>query len=83
MEATTIKPQGFVLSRLTAALLLSAVVLSLVAASLIAYSLAPCHRFDPNNERLSLQDSPREELLTWPVSSMVLPVIEMEVARIE
>uniref|UniRef100_A0A1B6GWM4 Aminopeptidase n=2 Tax=Proconiini TaxID=565685 RepID=A0A1B6GWM4_9HEMI len=74
MEATTIKPQGFVLSRLTAALLVSAVVLSLVAASLIAYSLAPCHRFDPNNERLSLQGAPSHSRLYVRLPTSVVPV---------
>lgn len=45
MEATTpfTKPNGFIVSRLNAALLFTAFVVCLVGTALIAYSFAPCH----------------------------------------
>lgn len=73
MEATTIKPQGLVVSRLSAALLFSVGVLSLVAVALLAYSLAPCHGRDPNNEKLSLDSRPSHSRLYVRLPTSVRP----------
>lgn len=50
MEATTpfTKPNGFIVSRLNAALLFTAFVVCLVGTALIAYSFAPCHEQTPS-----------------------------------
>lgn len=50
MEATTpfTKPNGFIVSRLNAALLFTAFVVCIVGTALIAYSFAPCHEQPPS-----------------------------------
>jgi len=73
MDATTIKPRGFVLSRLTATLLFSVAVLSLVAVALVAYSLAPCHGHDPASDKLSLETSSSYSRLYVRLSTSVVP----------
>lgn len=63
MEATTIKPQGITLSRLSAGLLVAGALVAVVAAALVAYALAPCRNNDFAPERFSVgSGSPHSQL---------------------